>query len=245
MPAGTGQREQTIAFEEADHVGELELPAQEGSGGNGKIRAVEALQRREVAGSQLVDALGSCEIRKAVLAEIRELQLDELSRGGRDEHLATVTGRGDACSSVDIASDVALVGQQRRPCVQTNPHFDRAGRELLGHVARGLECSRCRRKGDEERVSLSVDLNSIVAGARLADYAAMLCERLRVLLRPELVQELRRALHVGEEESDGSRGEITPHKRHHAPKQGLRHGGRRVIGLRESVQSLVRESVTA
>jgi hypothetical protein len=40
------------------------------------------------------------------------------------------------------------------------------------------------------------------------------------------VEQPRRALDVREEKSDRSGGEIAPHKRHHAPAQGLRHGGR-------------------
>jgi len=34
---------------------------------------------------------------------------------------------------------------------------------------------------------------------------------MRIVLDAELVQQLRRALHVGEEEGHGSRGEIAPH----------------------------------
>ena len=43
-----------------------------------------------------------------------------------------------------------------------------------------------------------------MGGEGLAQDAAMLPQRLRVLLGAQLVQELGRALHVGEEEGDGA-----------------------------------------
>ena len=55
-----------------------------------------------------------------MLAEIGELVLDELGSRGRDEHLPPVACGGDACRAVDVATDVALFGQQRRPGVQAD-----------------------------------------------------------------------------------------------------------------------------
>ena len=51
----------------------------------------------------------------------------------------------------------------------------------------------------------------------------MLGERVRVRLGAELVQQLRRALDVGEEEGDGAGGEIAPH-------------GDRIVGPHRPVQ---------
>ena len=47
----------------------------------------------------------------------------------------------------------------------------------------------------------------------------MLRERLRIRTRAQLVQELCRALHIGEEEGDGSGGEIPSHGPHDVRKQ--------------------------
>ena len=69
---------------------------------------------------------------------------------------------------------------------------------------RRRECSRSRRKSEEEGVALSVDLDAVVAGAGLADQAPVLSESFGVPLRSQFVQELRRALDVGEEEGDGA-----------------------------------------
>src|SRR5436190_16072949 len=51
-----------------------------------------------------------------------------------------------------------------------------------------------------------------MGGEGLAQDAAMLPQRLRVLLGAQFVQELGGALHVGEEEGDRSRGEFGSHR---------------------------------
>jgi hypothetical protein len=68
-----GQREQACVRggKKPDHLGELALPPEEGGSGDGEIRAVEGLERREVAVSELVDALGGGEIFEPMLAEVR------------------------------------------------------------------------------------------------------------------------------------------------------------------------------
>ncbi len=59
-----------------------------------------------------------------MLAEILQLELDELCRGGRDEHLPPVADGCDPRSSVDIVADVPLVGHERRPRVEADAHVD-------------------------------------------------------------------------------------------------------------------------
>ena len=90
--------------------------------------------------------------------------------------------------------------------------------------------SRRRGKGEEERVALRVHLDSTLPSAGLADHAAVLGEGDCVRVGPELVQQLRRALNVGEEEGDGAGGKVAPHMRHHAPKRDTRHARRGVVG---------------
>ena len=58
----------------------------------------------------------------------------------------------------------------------------------------------------------------------VAENAAMLSKRVGISVGAKLVQQLRRALDVGEKESDGSRWEIALHRRHHARARDLRHG---------------------
>jgi hypothetical protein len=61
-----------------------------------------------------------------VLAEVRQLALEELGRRRRDEHLPAVPGGGDARRAMDVATDVALLGEERCAGVETDTHRDRA-----------------------------------------------------------------------------------------------------------------------
>jgi hypothetical protein len=63
-----------------------------------------------------------------------------------------------------------------------------------------------------------------VAGESVAQETAVLREHLRVFLGTELVQELRRAIHVGEEEGDSSGRKFTAHGINDAPEANLCHG---------------------
>jgi hypothetical protein len=66
------------------------------------------------------------------------------------------------------------------------------------------------REGDEEGIPLGVDLDPALGGAGGTDHLAVGGERLRVGLRPQLLEQPGRALDVGEEEGDGAGGEL-PH----------------------------------
>ena len=86
-----------------------------GSPGSGRFVLVEALQRREVAARRAgrrarepPRSLNRCSPRSRSVACRR-------ARGrGRDEDLPAVPGGGDACRPVDVAADVALLGEERR-----------------------------------------------------------------------------------------------------------------------------------
>jgi hypothetical protein len=98
-----------VGGDELDDFGELSLASKEGRRGDRKVGAVQRLQGREVARSELGDALGSGQILEPVFAEVSQLELDERSRRAGDEHLPAVAGSGDAGRSVDVATDVALL----------------------------------------------------------------------------------------------------------------------------------------
>ena len=122
-----------------------------------------------------------------------------------------MSGRRDSRGSVDVGPHVALVGHDRRACVQADAEMDLAWRERIGHRPCSGYCTGCRREGEEERVSLRVYLDSALGGARLTHDAAVCGERIRVDLSAQLVQELRRALDVRKEEGDGACREVVAH----------------------------------
>jgi hypothetical protein len=134
-----------------------------------------------------------------VLAQIRQPRLNQRTRRRRDEHLAAVADRGDPRRPMHVHAHVALLGQERRPRVHAHPRADRAGGEALTRFGRGGERTRSGEERVEECVSLRVHLDAAVGGERLPHQPSMLCQRRRVPLRPQLVQELRRPLHVREE----------------------------------------------
>ena len=146
-----------------------------------------------------------------MLAEVSQLVLDELRRRGRDEHLPAVAGRGDAGGTMDVSADVALLGEEWRPRVQADPHLDRA--EASASVKRRRRRERPGRGGEseEEGVSLRVDLDPALAAHASRIDAPVLGERVCVGLGAELVQQLRRALDVGEEEGDRAGREVVSH----------------------------------
>ena len=146
-----------------------------------------------------------------MLTEVAQVTVDERRRRLRHEHLSAVAGRCDPGSAMDVDADVALVGEERRPRVQTDAHTHRAGRECLGQLGGGSEGSGRRRERDEERVALGIDLHSIVTGTCLADDLPVCGECLGIGLCSQLVQELRRPLDVGEEEGDSAGRKLLMH----------------------------------
>ena len=83
--------------------------------------------------------------------------------------------------------------------------------ERTRHLGSRRECSRSGGKGEEERVSLRVDLDTSCRRAGRAHDPSVLGECIVVGLVSDLIQELGRALDVGEEEGDRAGREVAPH----------------------------------
>ncbi len=96
--------------------------------------------------------------------------------------------------------------------MQAHPHRDRAGREHLLPRDRGRDRACRRREGDEERVTLRVDLDAAVRCEHGTQRATVLGQRLGVRIGPELLQQARRALDVREQERHRPRRQVTPHE---------------------------------
>jgi hypothetical protein len=128
-PPGSGQGQQACTVgQESDHVCELGFSSQEGGGRHRQIRPVEALERRKLDTAELVDALGRGEVLQSMLAEVAQaVGAHEHGRRRRHEHLPTMPSGGDARCPVNVATDISLLRQERRPGVQADAHGDRAG----------------------------------------------------------------------------------------------------------------------
>src|SRR6266571_4469673 len=110
-----------------------------------------------------------------------------------------------------VEADVALLGQPRLARVQPHAHVYRpVGQCTLAVRGGGHRIGRPG-EGDEERVTLRVDLDALVLGKRRAESPPMLVQRLPVVVA-ELMQQPRRALHVREQQRHDTGREIPRHR---------------------------------
>ena len=201
-----GQREQAslVASSSATTSASSRSRPTKGVAGAGRFVFESDFERREVAVSELVDRIGCVEVLEPVFAEVRSSS--STSVGGRceNEHLAAVAGGGDPCGTVDVVADVTLLGERAAfPCGGRCEPGRPAGERLASapprpraHPAPSGRRRRRRRPACRPRPRR--------ARACLADHAPVLGQRLGIRLRAELVQQLRRALDVGEQEGDGA-----------------------------------------
>ena len=112
---------------------------------------------------------------------------------------------------VHIGANVAFVGEQGHSRVQAHPYVDRPFAQGIPDRAGRFERALLRREGNEERIALRVDLNPASGAKCLAQDPPVLGQGFRVLSRTQLMEELRRAFDVGEEEGDPAGREIGAH----------------------------------
>ena len=143
-----------------------------------------------------------------MLAEILKcVRAGKVTRGLRDQNLATVARRRDSSGSMDIEPNVALFGHDRLPRMDTHANADRAGCQPFTTGRRGGKCVGCLGKRDEERITLRVHLNTSMADECLTQRAPVLGERLGIAIA-QLVEQPRRPLDVREEEGHGPGGQL-------------------------------------
>jgi hypothetical protein len=155
-----------------------------------------------------------------MVAEIPQtIEGGEISRRLRDEDLAAVADGRNASGAVDVDPDVTLFGYERLARVQAHADADRPRLERSLPVDSRGKRIRGLREGDEERVSLRVDLDATVPAEALTQRLSMLAKHIRVCIT-ELAQQPRRPLDVREEEGDGPGGQLghTVMMRRLAPK---------------------------
>ena len=144
----------------------------------------------------------------------REAGLDEVASRTRDEHLAAVRRSADTRSLMHGQTPIAPVGDRSLAGVDADPHTHdavlrpamRRQHALRSHrsshrLARGLE-------GDEEAITLAVDLDPVVLAELVAKQAAVRIEHVPVRGRAKRLHEPSRPLDVGEEERDRAGREI-------------------------------------
>jgi hypothetical protein len=201
-PAGPGQRNEANvgASKQRRDLVDLALATQERRRRNRQVRLVQRLQRREGVRPELEEALRRAQVLQPMQAEVAHFDAREVGGGLREQHLATVPRGRDPCRTVHVEPDVPLVGAERLARVEAHPHPHRAALERRLRIGRGLHCIGCTRKGDEERVTLRVDLDAVVQPERLPQRTPVLGQDARVAVA-QLLEQPRRPFDVGEEKS--------------------------------------------
>src|SRR5439155_12312154 len=170
-----------------------------------EVRWVQALQRRKLTVAELVEPLRLSEVSEPVLTEVTQLDVaaEQVACRLGDQHLPAVPGRRDPGRTMDIDPDVSLLGDDRLACVQAHAYANRPLAQRLLGVRRCCERVLRTPKGDEEGVTLRVDLDAVVAVKDLAQKAPVVGERVDVAVA-ELMVQPRRAFDVREEERDSA-----------------------------------------
>ena len=212
--AGTREGEQARSLgDPGEDFLQLPLPADEGGGRAGKVGVRNRLEGREARVSELVDGNGLGDVFEPVFPEFGERAVDELGCCLGEDGLPTVAGRRKTGGEVHLLAHVPLVAQTRLACVQANPNADRPGGERASHLRSRRERSGSVREGEEEGVSLRVDLDSSLRRAGRTHDPPVLGERFVVRVVSDLLEKLGRAFDIGEEERDSPGGEIAAHER--------------------------------
>jgi hypothetical protein len=203
------------------HLRELALAPREGNG-VGPERPQRPGRREvgaQIGNDQLVEPFGTVEVLEFVHPEVVEAEVgqDVVDEDGvrrlREQDLAAVSRGADAGGAVDAEADVALAGDRRLGRVHAHAHAQVAlggpGMSAEGPLGgeRGGDGRLRARKDDEERVALRVDLASACVGDRLPEQPLLVGEQVAVGVA-QAFEQTSRAFDVGEEEGDGSRGQL-------------------------------------
>jgi hypothetical protein len=146
-----------------------------------------------------------------VLAEIAERQPvrrlvdDEARRPLRQQDLAAVGGAHDARRSVHVQTRVQVVCHHRLACMEADAHADRLCRPPVADQRPLPGRRRCDRladrlKGEKETVPLHLHLHPAALREGLPQQRTVHGQCLHVPLPPELLQQARRPLDVGEQQ---------------------------------------------
>ena len=220
-PARSGQRHEPdrVAAKQARELLELGRAPHQRRRGDRKVvrRRVDRARRRELGVEalrrDLVEPLGRRQVLEAMLAEVsqaragRHRAADERAGRLRREDLAAVGGRHDSRRPMDVDAHVDAGGQLSLAGVDADADLDvgasrprlRGDRPL--NADRGLDGVSGGPEDREERVTLGADLGA-AAGTGDPDELVVPREQ-RAVVGPELLDEPRRALDVGEQEGGG------------------------------------------
>ncbi len=227
-PTGPGERQQPRPLEQPADLGDLGLATDEGRELGRDVADARVLgpRRREVRGEVLEDQLrevfGMVQVLQAVLPQVPKRDtlgkapLHQRARGIGEQDLPTVARGGDAGGAVHVDADVVVAAERRLTGVHAHTDADLhalgpgVGRERTLRLRSSRYRLRCVREDHEERVSLGRDLHTLAGRERGAHQRSVVVQN-PVVGGAEALEQLRAPLDVGEQECDGSRGQLGRH----------------------------------
>ena len=208
-PTRAGHRQQPRLLQQLVGVLEFPLTAEKRGRRGGKVRVRDRPERRKLPVAELEQAHRLVEVLQPMRSQRgeRESVAEQARRRLGHHNLAAVTRRHHPGTAMHIDTDVPLPRQRRRTGMQTHPHPHRRRQQRRLRRFRGTHRSRRVGERAQKRIALRVHLCARVSGHRLSDQLSVLGQD--VLVRgAELGEEPRRALDVGEEQSDGAGRQI-------------------------------------
>ena len=185
-PARPAQRDEPMPAHQLRHLSRLPLTPDVRGRRPRQVRIGDRLEGWEALLAELEDRHRLGEVLQPMLAEVGHAAVQQRPRCRRQQHLPTVPRGRDPRTEMDVLADVTFPRQKRLAGVQPHSDPDQTG---LERQIRRRHSSDCRpRIGEhvEERITLRVHLDAVLGGENRTKHPPMLCQRLRVRLRPEL-----------------------------------------------------------
>ena len=161
MPPGPTSVTSFAVVEQRPYLGDLAIPTEQARAARGErvVRADDAAERSEVAGTELEDSKRLGEIAELVFAEVDErVAVDDRRHGLRQQHLATVADGLDPSAGVDDRTEVVAAAHLGFAKVQAHPHLEcrpgpRRGRQVVLRRDGSIDRRRCLRERNGEGVA--------------------------------------------------------------------------------------------
>ncbi len=169
-PAGADDGEDSRVVREPgrDRVEQLALSAEERRRGRRQRKRSRSAEWWKAVGAELMEMHRPLEVLEAMRPELDRGLVDQRPCRVRQDDLTAMGERRDTGAAMDVDADVSLGGDGRLAGMEAHPDADGPAVERVAARHRGGDGARCSQEGDEERVSLGVDLDAALRRERRA-----------------------------------------------------------------------------
>ena len=164
-PAGADDGEDSRVVREPgrDRVEQLALSAEERRGGRRQRNRSRSAEWWKAVGAELMEMHRPLEVLEAMRPSWIVGSSTNARVVVRQDDLTAMGERRDTGAAMDVDADVSLGGDGRLAGMEAHPDADGPAVERVAARHRRRDGARCSREGDEERVSLGVDLDAVRA----------------------------------------------------------------------------------